>query len=148
MKTLLVLLFLFAPGMYAQTLPDAPQPKPLEQRLHERYPDLFHMDKPVATTGQAARQPSMVALEGLLLAATVVDIEGTQHCIHNHTCREANPLLGKSRARQYGISMPLATVALISAAKARRDGHGNIAAFFIWSAAVVHVAFGVKGFRE
>lgn len=149
MRVLLIAMLLTASAAGAQTLPDAPKPKQnLDARLAARYPDLFGMDKPVKSTGEAARQPSMLAFEALLVGATAVDIEGTQHCEADHQCRELNPILGTSRAQQYGIAMPLSALGIIAAAKARQHGHGNWAAFALWGASAVHLMYGVRGFRE
>ncbi len=41
---------------------------------------------------------------GTVVALTVADVELTQHCIRNRTCREGNPLLGQSRGRAYGVN--------------------------------------------
>ncbi len=51
---------------------------------------------------------------GTVVALTVADVELTQHCIHNRTCREGNPLLGQSRGRAYAVNtailVPMAIV--------------------------------------
>lgn len=47
------------------------------------------------------------ALTGIATALTVMDFEMTQHCLGNHTCVEADPLMPTSRAGMYGSSMPV-----------------------------------------
>jgi hypothetical protein len=42
---------------------------------------------------------------GAHAGAAVADVEITQHCIANHTCREGNPLMPSSRAGAYGVAM-------------------------------------------
>ena len=44
---------------------------------------------------------------GVNVAATVADVETTQACIRAGTCHEGNPMMGQSRAQQYGVSMGL-----------------------------------------
>ena len=41
------------------------------------------------------------------VGTSILAIEGTQHCLHAATCREANPLLGSARAQTYPIKMAL-----------------------------------------
>lgn len=42
---------------------------------------------------------------GLDLALALSDIEMTQHCINEHTCREANPLMPSSQAGKIAVSL-------------------------------------------
>jgi hypothetical protein len=44
-------------------------------------------------------------LNSLHLATAIVDVELTQHCIANHQCYEANPLMPSSQAGQLSLSM-------------------------------------------
>jgi len=41
------------------------------------------------------------------LALAMLDVEMTQHCIGDHTCREANPLMPSSQAGMIGVSLGL-----------------------------------------
>jgi hypothetical protein len=52
----------------------------------------------------------------------VVDTEYTlsRPCIRQHTCTEGNPLLGTSRAQQYGVRMPMLAVAWLGGAWVRK----------------------------
>lgn len=47
------------------------------------------------------------ALTGIATAITVMDFEMTQHCLGNHTCVEADPLMPSSRAGMYASSIPV-----------------------------------------
>lgn len=133
----------------AQEKPDNPTPKQgLDQRLAKRYPDLLHLDRPVSSFKEAALQPSMLTFELLEQAAFVVDVEGTQHCIHNHQCREANPIMGQSRAQQYGVGLPVNFLATFVAIKLRENQHGTLAVALLWPLTIVHATFGIEGFRE
>jgi hypothetical protein len=90
----------------------------------------------------------MLIGDALNLAATIADIEGTEACLHAHTCREANPLLGPnpSRARAYGTAMPIAFVSYAMAARLKKDGNGNVAFAILWAATAAHVYFAAEGF--
>lgn len=100
------------------------------------------------TWGQAARNPAMLIADALNLAATVADIEGTQACLHAHTCTEANPIFGSnpSRARAYGTAIPIAFATYAMAALLKKRGDGNIAFAVLWAATAVHFYEAVGGF--
>lgn len=84
----------------------------------------------------------------LNLAATVADIEGTQACLHAHTCREGNPLFGSnpSRARSYGIGIPLNLVTYAGFAFVKKEGRGNLAFGLLWASTVSHIYFASAAF--
>jgi hypothetical protein len=90
----------------------------------------------------------MVIADALNLAATVADIEGTQACLHAHTCTEANPLFGSnpSRARAYGTAIPIAFATYAMAARLKKDGNGNLAFGILWAATAVHFYLAASGF--
>ena len=48
-----------------------------------------------------------LALTGIATALTVADFEMTQHCLGNHACVEADPLMPSSRAGMYASSIPV-----------------------------------------
>ena len=90
----------------------------------------------------------MVVGAALNLAATVADIEGTQSCLRAHTCREANPLFGSdpSRARAYGIGIPLDFVVYAGFALLKKEGRGNLAFGVLWASTVSHIYFASRAF--
>ncbi len=49
-----------------------------------------------------------LALTAFTTAATILDIEVTQSCLHAHTCLERDPLYGRtpSRMKMYAINVP------------------------------------------
>jgi hypothetical protein len=112
------------------------------------FSDPIHMTQHDLTWGEAARNPAMLIGDALNLGATVADIEGTQACLHAHTCSETNPLFGSkpSRARAYGTAMPIAFVAYAMAARLKKDGNGNLAFGILWAATAMHVYFAAEGF--
>jgi hypothetical protein len=112
------------------------------------FSDPIHMTQHDQTWGEAARNPAMLIADALNLAATVADIEGTQACLHAHTCREANPLFGSnpSRARAYGSAIPIAFFTYAVAARLKKYGDGNFAFGALWAATMLHVYFAASGF--
>src|ERR1051326_1076193 len=48
-----------------------------------------------------------LALTGIATALTGADFEMTQHCLGNHSCVEADPLMPSSRAGMYASSVPV-----------------------------------------
>jgi hypothetical protein len=48
-----------------------------------------------------------IGMNALAMGLTVADIESTQHCLGNHTCRELNPLMPHSRAGMYAVNVPV-----------------------------------------
>jgi hypothetical protein len=112
------------------------------------FSDPIHMTQHDLTWGKAAKNPAMLIADALNLAATVADIEGTQACLHSHTCSEANPLFGSkpSRARAYGTAMPISFVTYAMAARLKKDGNGNFAFGILWAATAIHVYFAADAF--
>jgi hypothetical protein len=112
------------------------------------FSDPIHMTEHDATWAGAARNPAMLVGFALNLAATVADIEGTQSCLRAHTCTEANPLFGSnpSRARSYGIGIPLDLVAYASFAFVKKEGRGNLAFGLLWGSTVAHIYFASAAF--
>jgi hypothetical protein len=58
----------------------------------------------------AARNPRIMdakyfALNGVHLSMAIADIEMTQHCIDEHTCREGNPMMPSSFAGKIGVNL-------------------------------------------
>ena len=79
-----------------------------------------------------------------LFGATILDIEGTQHCLDAATCRELNPLMGKTRAQQYGVSMPLDSVLTWAAVREKQHGRGILPFLMMWTISSVHLYYGVN----
>jgi hypothetical protein len=47
-------------------------------------------------------------LNGVQLGMALFDVEMTQHCIAQHTCREGNPIMPSSQAGQISVNLGLA----------------------------------------
>ncbi len=89
----------------------------------------------------------MLVAFGLNTAATIADAEGTQACLHAHTCTERNPLLGShpSRARVYATAIPLNLFLYLCAAEMKKHGRGNLAFGLLWGSTAAHVYFASAG---
>jgi hypothetical protein len=75
--------------------------------------------------------PLWLAAVGLAVADTEYTL--SRPCIKEGTCTEWNPLLGKSRAQQYGVRMPALGLAWLGAAWLRKgDAHRNIGGMRHW----------------
>ena len=59
---------------------------------------------------------------GAHAGAAVADVEITQHCIADHTCREGNPLMPSSRAGAYGMAAGFVIVEGTMAHGIRKQG--------------------------
>jgi hypothetical protein len=112
------------------------------------FSDPIHMTEHDATWARAARNPAMLVGFALNFAANVADIEGTQSCLHAHTCREANPLFGSdpSRARSYGLCIPIDLVAYAGFALVKKEGRGNLAFGLLWGSTAAHIYFASAAF--
>jgi len=112
------------------------------------YPDSWHITEHQKTWGDALKTPGMLFSTGVLFGATVVDIEGTQHCINAGACREQNPLMGqKSKAQKYAVAMPLNGVLTWFAVREKQHGRGVFPFFMMWTVSTMHLYYGVNGMR-
>lgn len=146
-------------------LPDAPKPntpnesspcpggsgKPCALLAGRAYfPDLLHSTEHDRSWADAMKHKSMIISSILLIGTTVLDIEGTEHCLHNNSCQEENPIFGRkpSRPRAYSTAMSVNAFSIYCMGMAKKYGHGNpvIAASVIVSA--VHAFFGMSGFHQ
>ncbi len=112
------------------------------------FSDAFHMTEHDATWRKAATNPAMLIGFALNLAATVADAEGTQACLHAHTCREGDPLFGShpGRARVYVTAIPLSVLGYAGFAAMKKRGQGNLAFGLLWGSTVAHIYFATEGF--
>jgi len=149
-----------SPGLPDMPLPqplipqDGPAPCPagvgepcalLGGRLY--FKDPGHMTEHNATWGQAMKNPFLIGGEILNLAATIADVEETEACLHAHTCKEQNPILGSkpSRARAYGTAIPLDFAVYAMAGLLKKQGKGNYAFGTLWILTATHIYFAAEG---
>jgi hypothetical protein len=155
-----------SPGQAGRELPDAPIPvlpniqdgpfpcpagigkscALLGGRLYFRDP--YHMTEHNETWGQAMRNPLMVVGGLVNLAALIADAEATEACLHARTCTEGNPILGShpSRAKAYGITLPMEFALYSMSAWMKKRGRGNVAFAILWSGTMLHVYEAAQGF--
>jgi hypothetical protein len=81
------------------------------------------------------------------MAATIADIEGTEACLHAHTCKEGNPIAGSnpSRAQAYGTSIPVNLGIYALSGWLKKTGNGNPAFGMLWGGTVAHAFMAEKG---
>jgi hypothetical protein len=64
-----------------------------------------------------------IAMSALVMASTIADIEGTQQCLGNGSCRELNPLMPQSRAGMYAVNLPINAAAMYLSYRLKASGH-------------------------
>jgi hypothetical protein len=64
-----------------------------------------------------------VGMSALAMGLTVADIESTQHCLRNGTCRELNPLMPHSRLGMYAVNVPVNALAMFVSYRLKAGGH-------------------------
>jgi hypothetical protein len=145
-------------------LPDSPQPKSADKENSMcpagvgnscallggwvYYPDLIGLSYHEKTWWDAMKSPGMLTATFLLLAATALDVEGSQACIDKHTCRELNPLMRGPKAQKYAISMSVNSAFIWMAVREKQHGRGVFAFGTMWAMSVVHSYFGVGGLYQ
>ena len=161
---LLLILLVVLPAVWAQEKPDAPKPhvrpgvdkvdcrelhgRDLDECLQKKYPDLWGLEKPVNSLGEAFKTGAMPYFVSGYVAATILDEEGTQHCISEGHCQEGNRLLGQNRAQAYAVGSFLAAATVFTALELRKHGHGSLAVFLLSGGIAVHGVFALDGWRQ
>ena len=122
-----LLVLLFAVMAVAGELPDAPSsalvvdnsvPAMSMAELRVTTPAAFDLAalvaQPIAIESVVAPakkkkvfDKKFAVLAGLAAGLTIADFEMTQHCLHRHTCAEADPLMPTSHAGMYLTNVPL-----------------------------------------
>lgn len=62
-----------------------------------------------------------VWLNGLQFGLAFADIETTQHCIDEHTCREGNPLMPSSKAGMFSVSLGFAAFTAVASYRLKKQ---------------------------
>lgn len=104
------------------------------------FSDTLALSRHSESWADAARSPGMLLSFGLLTASTIADLETAQSCIHAHSCREGDPLLGQSRYQAYPVAMSFNVFAFWATAEQKRHGHGAAPFFILWCATAGHAA--------
>jgi hypothetical protein len=84
-----------------------------------------------------------IGMSALAMGLTIADIESTQHCLGNGTCKELNPLMPHSRAGMYAVNIPINAAAMYLSYRLKASGRKAwwIAPLTITTAHGVGVAF-------
>jgi hypothetical protein len=111
------------------------------------FPDLLKSTQHDRTWFDAMKHPAMLTVSGLLIATTVLDIEGTDRCLRAHACREVNPIMSKTidRPRQYATAMGLNALAIYGLGRAKQKGRGNFGVMLFSALSAAHLYFGLDG---
>jgi len=88
-----------------------------------------------ARRGLRTVDANYIWLNSLQLSLAYADIETTQHCIDEHTCREGNPLMPSSQAGKLGVSLGIAAFIAVAGYRLKRESSKGW-----WVAAAVGIA--------
>jgi hypothetical protein len=101
-------------------------------------PDPFHMTEHDKTWAKAIRNPAILWGISMNVVATVVDYKTTRHCIDTHRGKEANPLMGQSRAQELSVGIGLSALTYYFAGRLKKQGDGNFAFGALWVGTALH----------
>jgi hypothetical protein len=138
----------------SRSLPDAskpiqpnPQPSPCPQgvgkpcaslggRLY--FPDILHMTEHDRSWGRAMSHPAMIVGTLLNVGAAAWDYQTTRYCIEHGAGREANPIMGQSRAQELAVGIGITAFSTWATGKLKENGDGNRAFFIQWTGTALH----------
>jgi len=112
------------------------------------YPDLVGLTYHNKTWWEAMKNPGMIAASVVLTGATILDLEGSQACLDQHTCREVNPLMRGPKAEKYAVAMPINAFVIWLAVREKQHGRAIVPIAAMWTASLVHMYFGVGGLYQ
>jgi hypothetical protein len=101
-------------------------------------PDQFHFMGHNLSWVKAVSNPAIVVVSSLQVASFIMDYKTTRYCIDRHLAREANPLLGQSRAQELGVGIGLNLVSFWAAGKLKARGDGNLVFLGEWAMTMMH----------
>jgi hypothetical protein len=100
--------------------------------------DPFHLSAHDQSWTKAMTNPAMVVSTSIAVASLVVDYKTTRYCIDRRLGKEANPLMGQSRAQELGVGMGLTSLSVFAAGKLKQEGNGSLGIFALWAATLAH----------
>jgi hypothetical protein len=105
----------------------AADPVPLKQELRASVEAPAYM-APYIRPIEAAKpkrtiDAKFIGMSALVMGTTIADIETTQHCLGNGTCRELNPMIPHSRAGMYAVNLPINALAMYVSYRLKASGH-------------------------
>ena len=107
----------------------AADPLPVKEELRASAEPPAYMPpyiRPIETTKPKAKRvvdKKFIIMSALVMGTTIADIETTQHCLGNGTCRELNPLIPHSRAGMYAVNLPINALAMYVSYRLKAGGH-------------------------
>jgi hypothetical protein len=126
-------------------LQDGPLPCPagvgkpcalLGGRLYFRDP--VHFTEHDKSWADAMKNKGMLFGVSMNVAAAVWDYETTRQCIDAHRGKEANPLMGQSRAQELSVGISISALTYYMAGKLKEQGGGNYAFGVLWGGTMLH----------
>jgi hypothetical protein len=79
--------------------------------------------EPAKANSKRVVDGKFIGMSALAMGLTVADIESTQHCLRNGTCRELNPLMPHSRLGMYAVNVPVNALAMYVSYRLKAGGH-------------------------
>lgn len=107
----------------------AADPLPVKQELRASAEPPTYMAsyiRPIEAAQPKAKRvvdAKFVGMSALVMGTTIADIETTQHCLGNGTCRELNPMIPHSRAGMYAVNLPINALAMYVSYRLKAGGH-------------------------
>lgn len=135
----------------ADTLPEAPIAKPpsspcpagywkpcalLRGNVYMR--DRFRLSEHDSSWTKAMSNPEVIFSTAAETTSFIADYKTTRYCIDHHRGKEANPLLGQSRAQELGVGVAILAMSTFATAKLKSKGYGPEAVGLQWAATVAH----------
>jgi hypothetical protein len=129
-------------------LGDAPNPKPVQAcpqgigkpcaMLGGRPYHPSSMTMHDASWGKAMSHPSLIIGTSILVTSFFADYKTTRYCIDRGKAREANPLMGNSRAQELGVGITVTGISVWQAGLSKKQGRGKFALFALGLGTAVH----------
>jgi hypothetical protein len=120
----LVFVFVFMSVASAQ-VPEAPEPQ-LRASIDVSAFNAAYLIRPIQPLKpkpQHVADAKFISMSALAMGLTIADIESTQHCLGDGTCRELNPLMPHSRAGMYAVNIPVNALLMYVSYRLKAGGH-------------------------
>jgi hypothetical protein len=113
------------------------------------FPDQWKMTQHDRTWADAMKHPAILSASALLVGTSILDIEGTDHCLQILQCKEINPLMPKKvdRPRQYATVLGLDMASIYWLGRAKQRGKGNREFAIVYAQSIIHLVFGLEALR-
>jgi hypothetical protein len=107
------------------------------------FSDPSHMTRHDRKWGDALKNPVILAGMAVNTAALVWDYRTTRACLdkRTHTCKEANPIMGQSKAQELGVGLSVNALFYFVTVQLKQRGKGNWALAALAANASLHFYF-------